>query len=281
MVENGLNGGGKTCPRCHRTLPLDTFGKNARSKDGRQSWCRPCAAAWAREGSPRKLVQGPPVDVGEKWCRRCEQVKRLENFSLHSKMRDGRQTYCRECFADIYRAKRSDAGFVTRPKDIPAGHKFCRGCQQVLPLSQWPVRTTSRDGVATRCTRCTIARDRERNLTAKYGLTLAQVEDLIAGQNGVCAICQAAAPVHVDHDHETGTVRGHPLLPVQRGARPPARRSARHPSSGPLPRTKPERATKVRALGRRGNAVRARGGLAGAARRLVARESLLSTGAAQ
>lgn len=208
MVENGLNGGGNTCPRCHRTLPLDTFGKNARSKDGRQSWCRPCAAAWAREGSPRKLVQGPPVDVGEKWCRRCEQVKRLENFSLHSKMRDGRQTYCRECFADIYRAKRSDAGFVTRPKDIPAGHKFCRGCQQVLPLSQWPVRTTSRDGVATRCTRCTIARDRERNLTAKYGLTLAQVEDLIAGQNGVCAICQAAAPVHVDHDHETGTVRG-------------------------------------------------------------------------
>jgi len=37
------------------------------------------------------------------------------------------------------------------------------------------------------------------------------VEDLdamLAGQHGVCAICQTAPAAHVDHDHQTDKVRG-------------------------------------------------------------------------
>ena len=30
---------------------------------------------------------------------------------------------------------------------------------------------------------------------------------MLAEQNGLCAICQTAAAVHVDHDHESGAVR--------------------------------------------------------------------------
>ncbi len=31
---------------------------------------------------------------------------------------------------------------------------------------------------------------------------------MLAAQHGVCAICQTAPAIHVDHDHRTGQIRG-------------------------------------------------------------------------
>lgn len=50
----------------------------------------------------------------------------------------------------------------------------------------------------------------------RYGLTLAQFNDLAEKQGGVCAICgelphgnsPKSSVLHVDHDHTTGKVRG-------------------------------------------------------------------------
>jgi hypothetical protein len=39
----------------------------------------------------------------------------------------------------------------------------------------------------------------------RYGVTLDQLTD---AQGGVCAICRTAEPREIDHDHETGRVRG-------------------------------------------------------------------------
>jgi len=46
----------------------------------------------------------------------------------------------------------------------------------------------------------------ERNLRSKHGITAAQYDVLLAGQEGVCAICGTSEPrgrgrFHVDHDH--------------------------------------------------------------------------------
>ncbi|HEX4699376.1 MAG TPA: endonuclease VII domain-containing protein [Actinomycetes bacterium] len=49
---------------------------------------------------------------------------------------------------------------------------------------------------------------RQDHLRRKYGMTSAEVDALLAGQGGLCAICRAAPAVHVDHDHATATVRG-------------------------------------------------------------------------
>lgn len=53
---------------------------------------------------------------------------------------------------------------------------------------------------------------RDRKLTATYGLSSAEYDALLASQDGRCACCRAVAsdgkrPV-VDHDHQTGAVRG-------------------------------------------------------------------------
>ena len=54
--------------------------------------------------------------------------------------------------------------------------------------------------------------DREGYLKRKYGMTLADYDGMFAAQDGVCAICGEARPeeraLHVDHDHETGVIRG-------------------------------------------------------------------------
>jgi hypothetical protein len=50
---------------------------------------------------------------------------------------------------------------------------------------------------------------RRWNLKTRYGMTPEQYEEMIAEQNGKCALCgnEMSRPV-VDHDHRTGAVRG-------------------------------------------------------------------------
>lgn len=69
------------------------------------------------------------------------------------------------------------------------------------------------NGLTTDCQRC---KDRHffRKLMKRYGLTVEQYNQMFAEQGGVCAIC-GQQEVHeyrrrlsVDHNHETGEVRG-------------------------------------------------------------------------
>jgi hypothetical protein len=57
---------------------------------------------------------------------------------------------------------------------------------------------------------------RNSALVSAYGITLEQMEEMIAAQDGVCPIClqilnpmgKGRACAAVDHDHDTGKVRG-------------------------------------------------------------------------
>ena len=77
----------------------------------------------------------------------------------------------------------------------------CRLCLRVYNAKRYANNPTDR---------------KERDLKRKYGLTIIQYEELKIKQNNRCAIC-ARPPsranfremvLHVDHDHETGKVRG-------------------------------------------------------------------------
>lgn len=53
-------------------------------------------------------------------------------------------------------------------------------------------------------------KSREKHLRIKFGITQNEYELLASKQNGICLICgkQPKKTFHIDHDHETGQIRG-------------------------------------------------------------------------
>lgn len=49
---------------------------------------------------------------------------------------------------------------------------------------------------------------RDHHLKAHYGLTEEDVDAMRAEQGGLCAVCREDSATDIDHDHETGAVRG-------------------------------------------------------------------------
>lgn len=102
--------------------------------------------------------------------------------------------------------------------------KLCPDCGTERPVHEFGRNRPARDGLSTYCRTHNnrrhnewIARrggHRRLNLRNQYGMTIEQFDDLLAAQNGCCAICLTDEPGgkgdqwHVDHDHATGVVRG-------------------------------------------------------------------------
>lgn len=109
--------------------------------------------------------------------------------------------------------------------------KTCSKCSELKPLESFSPAKQCRDGRRPECKAChnaiEKARDKSHRVTVtpeykrasqlklRYGITPEQYDELLAAQDGVCAICDSPEPgrrrsdfMPVDHDHVTGEVRG-------------------------------------------------------------------------
>ncbi|MFA5884439.1 MAG: endonuclease VII domain-containing protein [Acidimicrobiia bacterium] len=97
--------------------------------------------------------------------------------------------------------------------------KRCPDCGEVKPLEDFPRNKNCKDGRHPYCKPCHNARGHESrqrlhggsrhyHLKRRYGIGATEVDALIVSQDGRCPICGRENPEHVDHDHETGRVRG-------------------------------------------------------------------------
>jgi hypothetical protein len=162
--------------------------------------------------------------MASKFCKDCGDYRPLSDFSRNAKSRDGLAFYCRKHLAE--RSLRSREARRVKPRVrrqppsellIPDGHKWCPDCESVLPLSQFVRTVQTKSGYSSYCKPCHNTRSRASrekvggsrtyHLTRRYGISSAEADFLLAEQDGLCAICQVAPAVHVDHDHETGAVR--------------------------------------------------------------------------
>ena len=127
-------------------------------------------------GHNKLAVRGPETEEGMKWCGTCKTVKPLIEFAKGKSQVDGLQGFCRPC------GRNNQA--------------------------KW--RTGNRE----KANRIAANSHRMKRL----GVTSEKYDELLASQGGVCAICKELCitktttgiqkSLAVDHNHETGQVRG-------------------------------------------------------------------------
>ncbi|MGV9270801.1 endonuclease VII domain-containing protein [Kitasatospora sp. NPDC003701] len=91
---------------------------------------------------------------------------------------------------------------------VPEGHKRCPRCEEIGPHAEWGRNRTSAGGCNAYCKPCRKVEGRRRYFAKTHGLTEADLQAVLAEQHGLRVICPAKRAEHVDHDHETGRVRG-------------------------------------------------------------------------
>lgn len=169
----------------------------------------------------------PPDVPGKKWCPECDHFKTPGEFFTDRRASDGKTSYCKPCMtrrnaeskARRTRGERIERRRPKRTLHELAMEKRCPRCGEIKPLGAFAInRTHSRD-LGDYCLPChnVVVREnvqknhgstRNKHLKERYGLTHDEVAAMVEAQGGTCAICQVKDAEHVDHDHETGDVRG-------------------------------------------------------------------------
>lgn len=159
-----------------------------------------------------------------KVCRKCNKLLPFSEFWNDTKAKDGKKSYCVLCCKQRWNEKPG------RPRTgrnyVEPSEKFCRGCNQTLPIDSFSIRTERKNGRRPRCKGCesrtykeysdkNLGRSRKSNLQSKYRITENNYLAILSAQGGKCGLCENTESgrkdspwLYVDHNHATGVVRG-------------------------------------------------------------------------
>lgn len=160
----------RTCTRCKTEKSVTDFYRASAEKDGYQFECKVCA-----RGRQVERLQKLGGDPSRCWC---------------GKPNDGKRKRCPSCVATQrvsytrIRKERKASGLCQNCGKPSAPHVFCDECEA-------------------------------RRSAKRHGGTLAVRMELFKKQDGICPLCEKplagfVRQYHavVDHDHETGRIRG-------------------------------------------------------------------------
>ncbi len=116
-----------------------------------------------------------------------------------------------------------DYDYASVANIIVAKRKVCASCRIEKPFDEFPRNRNHPTGYFPNCKTCESVRfaewrqrnmekvrfkDRVNHYKRTYGLQHALAEELANDRVDVCAICNKHRKMTVDHDHQTGAVRG-------------------------------------------------------------------------
>ena len=158
----------KACAICKVVKPLDQYSPNKLRRDGRGSYCRPCANARYTTPNREKHRLAPMTAGGRSTCRRCNETKPEEEFYWQAD-KGRRANECIQCRAEVEKAQHAAEPLRRREKVIRSKYG--------LTLADYDALLGSQGGGCAICGR-----------TEEPG--------------------QPGRPLPVDHDHKTGRIRG-------------------------------------------------------------------------
>lgn len=163
---------GKTCTRCGVFQPLTDFAPSRHGVLGRASHCKACKRRQYALDAAKRRTPAPTVAV---------------------------LMVCGTCGVE-----KPSSEFYWRP-DAACYRKNCKTCHLIQNKVAWHAKPQDRLSRADRQWR--------HGLRDRFGLTPEEYHALVGKQGGGCAICGATTDpdgrrLAVDHDHQTGAVRG-------------------------------------------------------------------------
>jgi hypothetical protein len=143
----------------------------------------------------------------------------VSDFWKNRRRSDGLQVWCKECLTEYYRKQdyfkelyKNDEDYRSKKLDYAKSRMLDPELHERKKLKSriWYENNKDKHAEYRRKNRLVY---REKRLLKKYGLTLADVEQILKVQGNACAICgkelssDSKRPV-IDHCHDTGKVRG-------------------------------------------------------------------------
>ncbi len=136
--------------------------------------------------------------MSDKKCRRCQEVKPLEQFHADPCGAGGKASRCKSCKREYYTQPNVRERNKLRMRGVAAAYTDEQKQRRSVVHRDW--RNRNRHHV------------RSTLLMRAYGVTEEWYQETLTAQGGVCKICNkppgGSRPLAVDHCHATGDVRG-------------------------------------------------------------------------
>ncbi len=198
----------KVCIKCGKEYPVEDFLLREGGSGKRRTECRFCHNEYQRMryleklGKFKREVRKETREADPKTCIKCGEVKPLSEFTFHNRNKGQHRNFCHNCEKELWRK------YHKSPQGKEKSREWIESNQEKIAEYR---RLYREDDVKRERSK---AYHRAR-LLKEFGMTVDDYMALYEKQNGQCAICGSESASNgirknfcVDHDHETGKVRG-------------------------------------------------------------------------
>lgn len=211
-----IDADGRQCTACEQYRPWSEFDRASNSKTGHCARCKDCLR---KIRGHKKAKVWRITDQGRE-CTRCGRFLSWEHFNKNKCGTRGYQSWCSGCFREYQgRTKRRDSLITEEGRE-------CSRCGVFKTWDHYHNCKSRATGHASACKACMRQKTRQDmengtirdgELRRKYDISLSEYERMAEENGDACAICgtmekgRARGRVRywsVDHDHETGEIRG-------------------------------------------------------------------------